>query len=111
MYYKEQKKNIKFSAFVSEYSLGMTKMANAQDDRNRDRGPALMAIFWTECIVAMGIVSLRCYARVLIGRLGVDDWVMVATVVRGFLFFFVCIFLFSFLSFLKKIEVWTLPDE
>lgn len=55
---------------------------------DRNRGPALIAIFWTECVIALVFLSLRCYARILIGNVGKDDWIMFAVAVgaaRGFL--------------------------
>ena len=48
---------------------------------DRDRGPGLVALFWTECALAMIIVGLRFYARISIRNLGADDWMMLFTVV------------------------------
>ena len=53
--------------------------ASVQSDRNR--GPALMAIFWVQCTIALFFISLRCYARILIKKIGKDDWIMLATAV------------------------------
>lgn len=48
---------------------------------NRDRGPALIAIYWVECLVALTIIFLRLYARIKIRGLGPDDWMMFVTMV------------------------------
>lgn len=50
---------------------------------NLNRGPALVDIFWTECVIALVFVSLRCYARILVRNLGIDDWIMFTTMVRA----------------------------
>lgn len=50
-------------------------------DDDHNRGPALMAVFWIQCGIAIVFVSLRCYARHLIRNLGKDDWIMVAAAV------------------------------
>ena len=41
-----------------------------------------MAMFWTEAILCIMLVSLRFYARLAIRGLGADDWMMLFTVVR-----------------------------
>lgn len=49
---------------------------------NQDRGPALLAIYWTECVVALTVVSLRTTSRVMYTELGPDDYAMIITMVR-----------------------------
>lgn len=46
---------------------------------DQNRGPQLMAMFWTETPVSMLLLSLRSYARVSIRGVGYDDWIMLAT--------------------------------
>ena len=58
-------------------------LTSAPVESNQDRGPALMAIFWTECAIALVVVSLRCHARILIRKIGKDDWIMFAAAVRA----------------------------
>ncbi|KAM0800903.1 hypothetical protein BDR22DRAFT_907498 [Usnea florida] len=48
---------------------------------DQDRGSDLMAMLWTECVLAMIIVALRFYARIKMRNLGADDWMMLITVV------------------------------
>lgn len=50
-------------------------------DGNQNRGPALIAIFTTECLIALAVVLMRLYARISIKSLGVDDWIMFLTMV------------------------------
>ena len=52
-------------------------------DGDRHRGPELLAVFWTECAVALIFVSLRIYSRVMIRGIGYDDWIMFFTMVRN----------------------------
>ena len=47
-----------------------------------DHGPALLVIFWTFCLIALGVTSLRLLSRRIINALGWDDWTMVLTMVR-----------------------------
>jgi hypothetical protein len=49
---------------------------------NQDRGPALLAIFWTECVIALIVVALRTVSRVSYNKLGPDDYAMILTLVR-----------------------------
>ncbi|KAL7621418.1 hypothetical protein AAE478_008740 [Parahypoxylon ruwenzoriense] len=46
-----------------------------------DRGPRLMAMFWTWTGLASMLLTLRFYARYKIHALGWDDWMMLITVV------------------------------
>lgn len=48
---------------------------------NQDRGPAAVAIYWTETGIAILIVAARFYARTMIKSVGRDDWFMLATLV------------------------------
>jgi hypothetical protein len=48
---------------------------------NQDRGSAIMLIFWIQASVAMAIVATRFVARMLIKSVGVDDWLMLFTLV------------------------------
>ena len=50
-------------------------------DKNRDRGPYLIAIFWTECAIALIAVSLRIHGRNMVRKLGPDDYMMLFTMV------------------------------
>lgn len=53
---------------------------------NEDRGPQLLAIYWTGCTVATIIVALRVYSRIKIKGLGLDDWTILFTMVREHIF-------------------------
>lgn len=47
-----------------------------------DRGPAILAVSWIECVVAMIIVGARMYTRsYLIHNVGVDDWMILLALV------------------------------
>ena len=46
-----------------------------------DRGPALVALYWTESAVAILLIVFRFYARWTIRSLGKDDWMMLFTLV------------------------------
>ena len=47
-----------------------------------NRGPSILAVSWTECAVAILIVSARMYARsFLIHNVGMDDWMMLLALV------------------------------
>ena len=52
-------------------------------DGNRNRGPAVITIFWTECIIAGVFVALRFRARIMIRGIGIDDWIMLFTQVQS----------------------------
>ncbi|PYH77001.1 integral membrane protein [Aspergillus uvarum CBS 121591] len=45
-----------------------------------DRGPAIMAVFWTEAAVAVTALALRLYGRRLVKGFGVDDYIMTFTI-------------------------------
>lgn len=51
---------------------------------NQNRGPQLMAMFWTESAICILLLSLRFYARISIRGVGYDDWMMLATVVGNY---------------------------
>ena len=46
-----------------------------------DRGPALVALYWTESAVAILFIILRFSARWTIRGIGKDDWMMLFTLV------------------------------
>ena len=48
---------------------------------DEDRGPLLLAVFWTETSLSVLIVASRFYSRSAIKALGADDWAMLATLV------------------------------
>lgn len=50
---------------------------------NQDRGPAAVAIYWSQTGVAILIVAARFYARTMIKGIGRDDWFMLATLVSN----------------------------
>lgn len=54
-------------------------MASSPDE---DRGSRLLALYWTECIIALIIVGLRVFWRLKMKSLGWDDWFMVLTMVK-----------------------------
>lgn len=46
-----------------------------------DRGPGLVAMFWTYTAIVLVVLSLRFYARFKIRAFGWDDWLMLFTVI------------------------------
>lgn len=47
-----------------------------------NRGPCILAVSWTECVVAILFVSARMYTRIfLIHNVGIDDWMMLLALV------------------------------
>ncbi|KAK0702006.1 hypothetical protein B0T26DRAFT_744917 [Lasiosphaeria miniovina] len=48
---------------------------------DEDRGPHLVAMFWTYTSIAAAMTGLRFYARLQIRAVGLDDWMMLATVI------------------------------
>lgn len=54
---------------------------------DEDRGPKLLGIYWTECSIAIIMVSLRFYARIKIRGLGLDDWTMLLAMVTKHYYF------------------------
>ncbi|OJJ96431.1 hypothetical protein ASPACDRAFT_1890849 [Aspergillus aculeatus ATCC 16872] len=48
---------------------------------DRDRGPAIMAVLWTEAAVALAALALRLYGRRLVKGFGADDHMMTFTVI------------------------------
>lgn len=55
-----------------------------------DRGPQMIAIYWIEAAIAILVVTLRIWGRVVIRQVGADDYVMIFTLV-GFLHFVDCL--------------------
>lgn len=58
----------------------MASMA-APVDGDQDRGPSLMAMFWAESAIAFVVISLRVTGRIMIRKLGLDDYMMLFTLV------------------------------
>lgn len=50
-------------------------------DGDVNRGPAVIAVAWAECALAIVAVGLRFWARRLIRGTGWDDWTMLFTLV------------------------------
>jgi hypothetical protein len=50
-------------------------------DGNRDRGPQLLAIYWTQGGIAIIIVALRFYVRYAKRIIGIEDWAMLIALV------------------------------
>ena len=48
---------------------------------NQDRGPHLIGIFWAEAALASLIILLRISGRLMIRQLGLDDYMMIFTLV------------------------------
>ena len=46
-----------------------------------DRGSALIAIYWVECSIALIVIAMRLYSRMLIKGIGKDDYIMFFTMV------------------------------
>lgn len=65
----------------------MVRMAklDASLPPNENRGPKLLALYWTEVVLAVIIIVLRFYSRIRIKGLGWDDWIMLFTVVSSLL--------------------------
>lgn len=53
----------------------------APTDGDQDRGPSLIAIFWAESAVASVVIALRISGRIMIRKLGYDDYMMLFTLV------------------------------
>ena len=51
-------------------------------DGDRNRGPTVIAIYWTMFAIEFTVVTLRVYARLKIRAFGLDDWIMAFTLVR-----------------------------
>lgn len=49
-----------------------------------DRGPAIIALFWVESAIAILVLALRFYGRLISSKLGKDDYAMLFTVVREY---------------------------
>ena len=50
-------------------------------DGDQDRGPAQIAIWWTEFGIIIIRVILRFHTRIMIRSVGIDDWMMLVNVV------------------------------
>jgi uncharacterized membrane protein YcaP (DUF421 family) len=46
-----------------------------------DRGPQMIAIYWAEAAIAVVVVALRIWGRIMLRQVGIDDYVMVFTLV------------------------------
>ncbi|MCJ1268754.1 hypothetical protein MMC22_008642 [Lobaria immixta] len=53
---------------------------------DEDRGPQLIAMYWTECTIVTIVVALRFYSRIRIKGLGLDDWTMLFTLALTLVF-------------------------
>lgn len=73
-------KNQPNKAHINMSSSSITAQMTPPVGGDQNRGPQLMAMFWTETPVSMLLLSLRSYARVSIRGVGYDDWIMLATV-------------------------------
>jgi hypothetical protein len=49
-----------------------------------DRGPQMIAIYWIEASIAIVVVALRIWGRVVLRQVGADDYVMLFTLVSYF---------------------------
>lgn len=56
-------------------------MSSPPIDLNANRGNAMLAILWVETTVAILVVGLRMWGRLLIRKIGIDDWAMVFALV------------------------------
>ena len=52
------------------------------DGGDQNRGPKLLAVFWTQVSICIVVIAMRMYSRFKLKTTGVDDWVMVVTLVR-----------------------------
>ncbi|KAI1370105.1 hypothetical protein F4677DRAFT_439255 [Hypoxylon crocopeplum] len=59
-------------------------------DGDVNRGPTLIAIFWTEIGISIIFVLLRFYTRLRMGRLGADDWTILITMVLNIVTLSLC---------------------
>ena len=51
-------------------------------DGDRDRGPQLLAMWWTELSICIVMVAMRFYSRYKLKNFGLDDWLMLTALVR-----------------------------
>ena len=53
-----------------------------------DRGPALLAMWWTELSICIVMVAMRVYSRIKLRSWGIDDWLMLTALAsQSFLLF------------------------
>lgn len=50
-------------------------------DGDRNRGPQLLAMWWTELSICIIMVAMRFYSRYKLKNFGTDDWLMLAALV------------------------------
>jgi len=50
-------------------------------DLTADRGPSLIAIYWAEAAIAIVVVGMRIWGRLIIRKLGPDDYIMIFALV------------------------------
>ena len=50
-------------------------------DGDRDRGPAVVSLYWTIFGLSLALLCLRFWARFRIHAIGWDDWIMALAVV------------------------------
>ncbi|KAL1877878.1 hypothetical protein Daus18300_002231 [Diaporthe australafricana] len=56
-------------------------MASSSDVANQDKGPMLLALWWTEAGVATVVVGLRFYTRYFMRGIVIEDWLMLLALV------------------------------
>lgn len=52
-------------------------------DGDRDRGPQLLAMWWTELSICIVMVAMRFYSRHKLKNFGTDDWLMLTALVSN----------------------------
>ena len=52
-------------------------------DGDRNRGPQLLAMWWTELSICIIMVVLRFYSRYKLKNFGTDDWLMLTALVSS----------------------------
>ena len=52
-------------------------------DGDRNRGPRLLAMWWTELSICVIMVVLRFYSRYKLKNFGTDDWLMLTALVSS----------------------------
>lgn len=60
--------------------MNMSPSANTPH-KVEDRGPAAVAVYWTQVGIATFVVAARFYTRKRMRTTGVDDWLMLVTLV------------------------------
>lgn len=50
---------------------------------DQDRGGSLLAITWAETFICIVVLGLRFYSRMKLKNIGIDDWMMLITLVSA----------------------------